>query len=281
MVVIKGRAWCGTLNNYTPDDIDEAYAMQMSGDFRYGVIGKEVGEAGTEHLQVFLYLSNAVRMSHMTSFFSGRAHWELKRGTVDEAADYCMKEGDYFEFGNRPMSQDGKGQAECTDYRDAIQYAKRGEFDLIRADLFTRFKRTYECIHREEVERSSTDLDGDLCHEWWYGPPGTGKTSKAYRDYPGCFRKDPKERWWDGYSGQETVVIDDFDKYQISQSGDMKRWIDRYVFQAPVKGGYICIRPKRVIVTSNYHPDEIWEDDVTRSALRRRVRITHFPATIF
>ena len=115
-----------------------------------------------------------------------------------------------------------------------------------------------------------------LEHEWWYGKTGTGKSWKAERENPGAYIKDPQERWWDGYDGEEVVIIDDFDKYQVKQGGDMKRWMDHRPFRAPIKGGYLTIRPRKIIVTSNYHPDQIWEDEETRDPIKRRVRIVRF-----
>lgn len=53
----------------------------------------------------------------------------------------------------------------------------------------------------------------------------------------------------------------------------MKRWLDRYPFQAQVKGGYMLARPKKIVVTSQYHPSEIWDDEKTVDAIMRRVVI--------
>ena len=58
----------------------------------------------------------------------------------------------------------------------------------------------------------------------------------------------------------------------------MKRWLDRYVAKVPVKGGYMTIRPQMIIITSNYHPRDIWEDEMTFKAIERRCKIVHFPS---
>ena len=36
------------------------------------------------------------------------------------------------------------------------------------------------------------------------------------------------------------------------------------------------MRPKRIIITSNYEPEEIFEDKMTIEAIRRRFKFEHF-----
>lgn len=41
------------------------------------------------------------------------------------------------------------------------------------------------------------------------GLPGTGKSRYCWENYPNLFSK-PSGNWWDGYNGEETVLLDDF-----------------------------------------------------------------------
>jgi len=69
--------------------------------YRYGIYGKETGESGTPHLQGFVQFVNRKRPNQVSvTLGSVRYHCERRRGTADEAANYCKKDGDYIEFGN-------------------------------------------------------------------------------------------------------------------------------------------------------------------------------------
>lgn len=84
-------------------------------------------------------------------------------------------------------------------------------------------------------------------------------------------------KWWDGYQRQPNVIIDDFDKCHMVLGYHLKIWADRYAFAAEVKGSTILIRPLKIVVTSNYHPKEIWgETPNTLDPILRRFKIVHF-----
>jgi hypothetical protein len=47
-------AWCFTLNNYTTDELEFLSSSILgSGEYNY-IIGKEIGESGTPHLQGYI-----------------------------------------------------------------------------------------------------------------------------------------------------------------------------------------------------------------------------------
>lgn len=111
---------------------------------------------------------------------------------------------------------------------------------------------------------------------WYWGSTGVGKSHAAFKDFPDAYRKTSSNKWWDGYDGHENVIIDDFDKTHNYQGYHLKIWADRYAFIAEQKGGAVMIRPKAIVVTSNYHPKDIWDDDTTLLPILRRFKIVHF-----
>ena len=114
----------------------------------------------------------------------------------------------------------------------------------------------------------------ELVNEWYWGEPGTGKTRKAWEENPGLYVKNIN-KWWDHYENEDVVLLDDWDPNHKCLVQYLKTWADRYPFCAEVKGSSRLIRPKKIIVTSNY-PIEDCFDPIDAEAIRRRFKVTHF-----
>ena len=253
--------------------------MLKEHDCRAMGIGKEVGKEGTPHLQGWVVYVNKRSESGVRKAWKrmlrglGGAHLEVMRSKIDVNREYCKKEGEYEERGDIPMSQKDKGEKNKERWELALSLSKEGRFEEIPVDIYFRYRSTCHKIY-EDHKPAPVTLN-TLDNHWFYGASGTGKSKEARDKYPSAYIK-MNNKWWDGYKGEEYVIIDDFDKYDVAMSGHLKRWCDHYPFPAEYKGGSKMIRPKTIIVTSNYTPEEIWEDENTLGPINRRFKKTRF-----
>jgi len=76
--------------------------------------------------------------------------------------------------------------------------------------------------------------------------------------------------------GQKHVIIDEF-RGGID-IGHMLRWLDRYPVIVEVKGSSTVLKAETIWITSNIHPKDWYPDldEETKSALMRRLEVTHF-----
>lgn len=235
-------------------------------------------EEKTPHLQGFICFDSQRTKRSVLKLFPHGTHMEAMKGRIDQNERYVAKEHLAFSKGTAPKTQAQKGQMEKDRYASAYELAKEGKLEDIDKDLLTRHYTTYQKIKRDHyVEPAAIST---LEHYWYCGPSGSGKSSGARADYPNAYKKLPN-KWWDGYQGQEAVIIDDLDpSHADSQRYHLKLWCDHGAFPAETKGGQLIIRPRHIIVTSQYTINEIFPDERTREALNRRFTEVKFPRNL-
>lgn len=263
----EAKHWCFTLNN--PTEADQSNTPPL---YDYMVIGNEVGESGTPHLQGYIALKVKARLTALSKWLP-RAHFEIMKGTPQQASDYCKKDGNFHEDGTLPHSQTHSAtQKRKADYDEAYDLAKQGKFREIDPALAIRHANAFEKIRAWHVPQGTT-LSDDTMAIWIWGPPGIGKSRKARTDFPDAYVKQ-LNKWWDGYHGEDYVLIEDMDpEHGKHMAHHFKVWLDRYPFPAEVKGATVHnIRPKKVIITSNYSIRECF-GDYDWEAVERRCEV--------
>jgi len=257
------KRWVFTYNNYTL----EIESLIKGLDCAYCCYGREVGESGTPHLQGCICFNTQKRLTACKKILPS-AHWEIMRGNIVEASDYCKKDGEFEEFGLMPEIDNGANEKKR--WSDAIAACKAGNLDDVPDDIRLKYYRTCKEIAKDFMVKA-VDCDG-VTGVWIYGPSGTGKSRLARQDYPDSYLK-MQNKWWDGYQGEDSVILDDFDCKELGHL--LKIWADRYSFVAETKGGAINIRPKKFVITSNYSIDDLFPDGELNAAIKRRFRVIH------
>lgn len=103
-----------------------------------------------------------------------------------------------------------------------------------------------------------------LRNYWLFGPSCTGKSVQAKqmaKDYypgQGVYYKNPDNKWWDGYTGQPVVIIEEMSPKHGQYANVWKQLFDVEPMRVELKGSAKLIRPEMIIVTSNYELGEVF-----------------------
>ncbi len=183
---------------------------------------------------------------------------------------YCIKEGDYLtNIANIESYQQQHGKKLHKDIlrKGAKQAMEDGDVHPMN------YKRLAQSIELYELHCKKSEATDECKGRWIYGSSGSGKTTSALERWPEAYRK-PPTKWWDGYNGQEVVLLDDlrplhakFIVYYLTQ------WMDRH---APppgeTKGGTVPLLFKHFVVTSQWSIEELFDEARDAEAIRRRCR---------
>lgn len=257
--------WCITWNNYPATALDTIKELFDSGQLRYVVAGKETSPTtGTPHLQMFVQFKARKRLVSVRKVFPGC--WaEPMKTTALAAADYCKKDGDFIEHGTLQYN----GTTLLDKWQKFLEQAQDGEFDDMDPGMYIRYHSTVKRIRTEVPEIADAPL-AKAAGVWIWGPPGTGKTTTTINAFQGAYLKDTT-KWWDQYSAQDVVILDELDKKSIEDNKrNMKVWGDRIPFNAESKGSTTKIRPLLFIVTCNWSVDELYSDPIDVAAMKKR-----------
>jgi len=266
----KAQRWCFTLNNYNDSEFKVIQAEFEKLKPSYCVIGKEIGKGGTPHLQGYVNLGRKGRKSlSLMKKLLPRAHLEVAKGSDADSEKYCTKEDkDAFVIGT-PQAQ-GKRNDLSAAIETLKETKKIKDVALNHSESFVKYHRGFEALQQVLTADEPRDFKTKLYV--LVGKPGTGKSrwANAMADKLGSTYYKPRGEWWDGYEGQDSVIIDDF--YGWLKYDELLKITDRYPYRVPIKGGYRQFVSKQIFITSNTDPDSWYKfAGYESSALRRRI----------
>lgn len=251
--------------------------------YDYVVVGHEVGESGTPHLQGYISFKIRYRLATCKKLFP-KAHWEPMNGTPQQASDYCKKDGKYYEDGTLPQSAQQQrvaaaskgGKATAANYARMIELCEQRKPNLVKQEFPSEYFRYYHTVKRIMMDNPPELEDlPELKNEWIWGVPGIGKSRLARHENPGCYVK-LHNKWWLGYKNEPVVLYDDLDKSEANWIGAfLKQWADHYPFPSETKGDGQVIRPEKIVVTSNYPIEDVFEEAELQAAIKRRFKVRH------
>lgn len=278
----KSKYWVFTLNNPTIED----HPPNIWPDVQYVIWQVELGEEKTEHLQGYVCFVLKKHLTTVKNQCSERAHWERRKGTHLQAKEYCQKSA------TRVMGPWEHG----TDTEIPRSQGQRTELILMKRDIdagvnekalaskeeyFPTWAKYWKSFERYRLLVMKP-------RSWWthttvyWGPQGTHKSTRVLHEAgPDAYwLRRPNSGgngWWNGYDGQETVVIDEF--YGWLPRNEMLSICNFLPHMVETKGGQMQFVAKRVFITSNDPPSKWWPN-VGLGAMERRLsgdlgRVTH------
>lgn len=255
------RNICFTLNNYTQEEYDFLFTCKL---FRYAILGKEIGESDTPHIQGYAVLTKRMRLNALKKELGNRIHFESRKGTHEQARDYCKKDDNYVEIGEPPK------QGNRTDLAIAIDTLKNNGLKRVaeeHPEVFVKYSRGLRDLNLILTDRYDHCTVKGI---WLFGPSGTGKTHSARHFDPNAYMK-AQNKWWDGYDGEQTVILDDLDTNVLGHY--LKIWADKWSCTGETKGGTVQLRHRLFVVTSNYSIEQLFNQDIVLAeAIARRFK---------
>lgn len=190
-------------------------------------------------------------------------------GTPKQAADYCKKDGDWTEWGVLPV----KGAR--VDLDEVKELVLNGttvdELAVENPMLVHQYGRTLDRL--EDIANRKKKRVTMTKGTWLWGPTGVGKTHDAAEMagddvyWHNCGDKG----WWDGYTGQATVILNDY-RGGIAY-GELLQMVDKWPYSVPRRGrAPMPFVSSHVIVTSAVPPAECYKNLSTCDSLAQLAR---------
>lgn len=275
----KSRRWCGTLNNYSEEELTAWVKLAEevtagSHEFISWVTFQEevAPSSGTPHIQFYVIFKENYRRQTVVNKLPGAVHTEPCKGDHASNKEYCSKEESRKEGGICMMGgTEPRPGARSDLVRIKARLDEGAKEAEIANEFFGQWVRYHKAFNRYRGIKLPNRSFPTFTQVYW-GPPGTGKTRAAFDEAgPDAYwlpKPNGSRVFWDGYEGQEHVVIDEFFGWMPRDL--MCRICDRYPFRVETKGGSVPFVAKKIWITSNSPPCEWWTR-IGLGPMRRRL----------
>lgn len=263
------KRWVFTINNPTEEDIFwnnlEHCGLVQDKEIQFLIVQEEKGhEEQTKHYQGAIIFKQEIRLTQLKKI-NARAHWEVMRGTPQQARDYCRKEDTYtgglrYEYGSLPERQEApkasERLAEAAAQLDTVKEGYRRAREIPSMTLL-------QCGFLPAYKELTADVLGPYRPELkiltLVGPPGSGKSFAINKLFPehGRAIKGNNGHWFQNPTA-DVMFFEEFTGGCDIQS--VKELWDPYPMAIEVKGSMRPALYTKIIITSNLPPSMWWKD---------------------
>jgi hypothetical protein len=90
---------------------------------------------------------------------------------------------------------------------------------------------------------------------WVWGKSEVERTNYVLEKHNDVYIKD-NTRWWDGYDYEEAILVKEFKGKWMHST--LLHLLDRYPFQAEIRGGYVKITSPYIYITCEIRPEQLF-----------------------
>ena len=251
----SAKRWVFTINN--PQEEDKFW--ETFKEYEYICVQEEKGhEEETTHYQGCIIFKKKMSLSALKKI-NPRAHWEIMRGTPEQAADYCKKDDTYtgglrFEDGELPKRPEPpKAPERLAMAIEELDAMKEGYKRPREVSSLSLLQPCFTSAMREIYRDILGPYRPNLKIVTLIGPPGTGKSfaiQKHFPDHGRCIAGN--NGVWFQNGDAPVMLFEEFcGQIRLQQ---MLQFLDPYPLALEVKGGMIPAQYTLVIITSNTPP---------------------------
>ncbi len=264
----QSRNWCFT----DFELLDWAKIYEQSDEIRYICWGQETcPNTKKKHYQGWIQVEKKKRLGGIKKLCqSKKIHIESCRGTESDNNKYCQKDNVYKTIGAFTC------QGKRTDL-DALKIIidNGGTMKNIADEnfpAFIQYNRGFQ-VYKNIIDKQTRKHFRKVKTIHIHGKTGTGKTKRAMNYSKDTYKIQGNAlKWWDGYDGEKTLVIDEYDS-QIPCT-ELLGILDGYELRLEIKGSFTYANWDNVIITSNYKELHENAKGMHREALKRRITET-------
>lgn len=224
---------------------------------------------GKVHWQGVFDLSRKQKLPWLKRHLSPTANFSATRNRM-RASKYVFKDDTAYE---PPIRLEWGQTEEEKPMETAIELVRKGKSNLEIADRVPKALVLYGKglgILRS-LWAKPRDFQTELYVLW--GGTGCGKSHWAhqYGEKMRCYEKDGEAKYWCGYDGHESVIIEEFDKNPLSL-GKLLRLADKYPVKVEPKGlSEVEFVAKRIFLTASTHPSGWYRAENAWPQIQRRI----------